>query len=138
MSNPTVLSAIIGGLFLIVMAAVGFWIKRIEGKDKLFRNSVTKDMRVMYAIKDDYSHIHTWALDVRSAWNEKEREAAQMHIWAERVNENWQSMQQQLQASGAITEIHPLPPIPRARHRALPPIPEPEWRRIEDGDDRPD
>ena len=103
MSNSTVLSAIVAGLFAIVLALVGFWVKRIEGKDRLFRSSVSKDMRVMYAMKDDYSHLHTWALEVRGEWRQ---------------------LQNQLRASGVITEIHDLPPIP-----------EPEWKRIEDGDE---
>lgn len=137
MSNSTVLGAVITGIFLILGALVTAWIRRIEGKDRVFRTSVSKDMRVMYAMKDDYSHLHTWALDVRQAWDEKERDDAAMHIWARRVNERFADMQRQLKDSGAITEVQDLPPTPRAKHRALRPIPEPEWRRIEDGTDKP-
>lgn len=96
--------AVVGGLMSILALLVGAWVKRIEGKDRVFRTSVSKDMRVMYALKDDYSHLHSWALDVRA---------------------EWERMQRQLKASGAITEIHPLPSIP-----------EPEWKRIEDSEDK--
>jgi hypothetical protein len=102
-SSNSVILAVVGGLISLALLFVGAWVKRIEGKDKLFRNSVSRDMRVMYAMKDDYNTLHTWALDVRSEWH---------------------ALQRELKSTGAITVV-----------RDLPPIPEPEWRRIEDGSD---
>lgn len=98
MSSNGVILAVVGGLISLALLLVGAWVKRIEGKDKLFRNSVSKDMRVMYAMKDDYNHLHTWALDVRSEWHE---------------------MQRELKRAGAITQVRDLPEIPAPEWRRI-------------------
>lgn len=96
-------NAVVG---IVITAALGmagtilaFWIRRIEGKDKVFRESVRNDMRLVYALKEDYSNLHTWAIDVRALWHDQQRE---------------------LRAAGVVSH-----------QRELPPIPEPQWRRIE-------
>lgn len=90
--NNGVIVAVFTSLLGIIGVLIGAWVKRIEGKDKLFRTSVRNDMRIMYALKEDYGQLHTWAVGVRSEWH---------------------ALQTQLRASGSIENISDLPPIPK-------------------------
>lgn len=92
--NNGVIAAVVTGLLAIGGIVVAAWVKRIEGKDKVFRNSVRHDMRIMYALKEDYGQLHSWAIEVRTEWH---------------------ALQADLRARGAITEIRDLPPIPPPR-----------------------
>lgn len=89
--NSTVIVAAVTGFIGIVGTLIAAWVKRIEGKDKVFRTSVRQDMRVMFALKNDYGQLHTWAVTVRTEWHE---------------------LQAKLRATGAINEIRDLPAIP--------------------------
>jgi hypothetical protein len=55
-------------------------------------------MRIMYALKEDYGQLHSWAVGVRSEWH---------------------AMQTQLRASGVIDRINDLPPIPKPTWEAV-------------------
>lgn len=89
--NATVIAAGLSALGAIALALLGFWLRRIEGRDRVFRQSVATDMRVMYALKEDYGDLHSWALDVRAIWRQQQRE---------------------LKAKGVIDEVRNLPKLP--------------------------
>lgn len=90
MNNGVIIAVVtvLGGIVTVLITA---WVKRIEGKDKIFQQSIRKDMKVMYALKEDYGQLHTWALGART----------QHHL-----------LQIELQANGAIRRVTDLPPIP--------------------------
>lgn len=90
--NDTVVITVVGALMGVLTLLISAWVKRIEGRDKLFRNSVRQDMRIMYALKDDYGQLHSWAVNVRG---------------------EWRTLQAKLREVGVITEISDLPPIPK-------------------------
>lgn len=98
--NNGVIGIVVTALVGIVGTLIAAWVKRIEGKDKVFRTSVRHDMRIMYALKEDYGQLHSWAIGVRSEWH---------------------ALQAQLKASGVISELNELPPIPK-----------PTWEDVED------
>lgn len=96
--NSGVITAVVSGLLLILGGLVTAWVKRIEGKDKIFRTSVRQDMRIMYALKDDYGQLHSWAVGVRSEYH---------------------ALQTTLRATGVIDTIKDLPPIPTPTWEAV-------------------
>lgn len=96
--NTLVIGGVMTAFTTILGALVAFWVRRIEGRDRIFRQSVATDMRVMYALKEDYGDLHSWALDVRAIWREQQLE---------------------LKANDAIYTIRELPNIPAPHWRDI-------------------
>lgn len=90
--NNGVIGIVVTALVGIIGTLIAAWVKRIEGKDKVFRTSVRHDLKIMFALKEDYGQLHSWAIQVRGEWHH---------------------LQAQLKATGAIRDISDLPPIPK-------------------------
>lgn len=99
--NGATLGAIAAAVLSMLAAALALWVNRTDRASKLTRegmDSLLRDTRTLTAMR-------------RDVWN--------WEAWGHRVNDAWDTQQDQLLRNGSITQKTPLPAMPESELRKL-------------------
>ena len=108
----------------MAVALFTLWVNRTDRATKLTRQNVQdmlQNSQLMRAMRNDVWAWERWGHEVQLHLEERDRRDRG-------IEDVFDEMQRELQASGAITHVRSLPPKPQ---RAVPPMPESELKKVE-------